>query len=444
MHIPSSPSLGRPSSPSLGHPSSPSLHHPSSSSRGRCATRYRANWTMARPIVYGRGRGCAFAQDACVDRSSGVAQPGFCDVQGQQGCTNDARAKAYCNLASYASSLPSGYRYFSNDPTLGGSTAVADFCPYMSAYSNGECDVPTNAPAPSSNYRAETYGARGRCVPCQLPCRFAILFRWLSDCRLPWHRLLPESHRIAERRAERAATHSALRGRCFASSLSQLIGGYETASASGNSCHETRCSTAGRLELRLALADGSEHWLDCATPGASVTPPSHLGLSGTIECPALSATLLCTPDACPGLPCDGTDQCHAGACICGTAFGSACEGAPPAVPPSPPSPSPSPSPPASPSPDPAPPPSPLTPSASPAGGGESADKAGSSLPLIVAGVVIGALAVGLVWYWFCRGSSKVAVADCAADTQAVRQKREVKEKRKVKEKREAAFINSLK
>ena len=118
--------------------------------------------------------------------------------------------------------------------------------------------------------------------------------------------------------------------------------------------------------------------------------------------------------------------------------GEACEGAPPAVPPSPPSPSPSPSPPASPSPDPAPPPSPLTPSASPAGGGESADKAGSSLPLIVAGVVIGALAVGLVWYWFCRGSSKVAVADCAADVPAVRQKREVKEKR------EAAFINSLK
>ena len=34
----------------------------------------------------------------------------------------------------------------------------------------------------------------------------------------------------------------------------------------------------------------------------------------------------CNPSACPGLPCDGSSDCHGGACICGDAFGTTCGG----------------------------------------------------------------------------------------------------------------------
>eukprot|EP00966_Prymnesium_polylepis_P050521 1169444-Prymnesium_polylepis.1 len=52
-------------------------------------------------------------------------------------------------------------QYFS-DPTIGGSQATYDFCPYFQGASNGDCDTPANAP--TSNFRAEMYGVGSRCV----------------------------------------------------------------------------------------------------------------------------------------------------------------------------------------------------------------------------------------------------------------------------------------
>lgn len=58
------------------------------------------------------------------------------------GCTFDYRNRGYCNLMRYPQPLEPAYRHFS-DPTLGGSDSIADYCPYVSSWSDGDCTDPT-------------------------------------------------------------------------------------------------------------------------------------------------------------------------------------------------------------------------------------------------------------------------------------------------------------
>jgi hypothetical protein len=54
------------------------------------------------------------------------------------GCTYDYRQRGYCNLMSFSTPLDPAYRHFS-DPTLGGSDPIADYCPYVTSWSDGDC-----------------------------------------------------------------------------------------------------------------------------------------------------------------------------------------------------------------------------------------------------------------------------------------------------------------
>ena len=273
---------------------------------------FKPNYTLAEPLLWGRGMGCAYVTEPCVGGATSGTQHGMCTVTNEQGCTADGRARGVCNLVTYSSDLPTPYQYFS-DATLGGSLAESDYCPHYRSYATGNCGSASNAPAAlgQRNYRAESYG---------------------------------------------------LGAYCTGSSLSQVVDGYVISSDASPSCHQTRCTSDGGFELKLLLADGtSEVWITC-TPGATVEAPSGVGVSGTITCPDSSFELLCQPHACPGLPCDGTDHCTGGVCTCGTAFGVHCS-LPPTNPPAPP---PSPSPPPSPPPHPPPlSPPPLPPSSPP-------------------------------------------------------------------------------
>jgi len=248
---------------------------------------YKTNYSMARPLLWGRGEGCDWALEKCVGASSGTAV-GFCDESTPaDGCTPDHRVKGYCNLVNYGGgNLPTQYQYFT-DTTKGGSLEQTDYCPYYSGYSNGACDDNTNAPSANSqrNYRAESFGQGGM---------------------------------------------------CFETSLSQVIDGYLTSNPSGQGCHVTRCS-GSTLELEVIHADDTTSWLPCTSSGETVSPASSTGISGSITCPS-DIALLCDPHSCPSLPCDGTDECVAGVCVCGDAFGTTCGvTAPPPPPPPPPS-----------------------------------------------------------------------------------------------------------
>ena len=136
---------------------------------------------------------------------------------------------------------------------------------------------------------------------------------------------------------------------CFSTSV--VLDAYVNDGSTDLGCYRTRCS-GGVFEVGITEADSTVTWIACDGMkwyGIAVfATPSSSGIdSGAIVCPADPA-LLCDPHACPNLPCDGTDQCVAGVCLCGDAFGVACIAPPPNPPTPPPSPSPPPNPPADP------------------------------------------------------------------------------------------------
>ena len=106
------------------------------------------NYDGAQTIRFGNGLGCTFSSARCSSWPKLAQDRGFvCWTEGAKGCTgNDHAFKGYCNIVSYSSSLPSQFQYFSSG-SKGGSDQTADFCPYMSGYSNGDCRLQTNAPS---------------------------------------------------------------------------------------------------------------------------------------------------------------------------------------------------------------------------------------------------------------------------------------------------------
>ena len=106
----------------------------------------------AYPDGWGRGTGCHFVEDTCIDNDGSVPDANvglFCNstpvskgsILEIQGCSPDMTRKATCNIALYDSELPSPYQYFglTAGPSVGGNEAFLDYCPVYSGFSNGEC-----------------------------------------------------------------------------------------------------------------------------------------------------------------------------------------------------------------------------------------------------------------------------------------------------------------
>lgn len=160
---------------------------------------YKANYSMADELDWGRHLGCKFAKSSCKtwmednmdDEHS--AQP-FCFTVKQtplrMRCTHSRMSLALCNLRQYEKPLPSEYQYFSYLPdikeasdghkrtvhkdtaTYGGAVALADYCPYYQKFTlsgnDGKrrettCTSRDNAPSESDNYGLESYGSSCKC-----------------------------------------------------------------------------------------------------------------------------------------------------------------------------------------------------------------------------------------------------------------------------------------
>jgi hypothetical protein len=81
--------------------------------------RYRTNYSMAEPLLWGRGKGCSFVTEPCIGGPSGT-MTGMCTDSSATGCTADYRSKGVCNLRSWPSAVTPAY--FA-DATLGGAIA---------------------------------------------------------------------------------------------------------------------------------------------------------------------------------------------------------------------------------------------------------------------------------------------------------------------------------
>ncbi|KAM4626891.1 leishmanolysin-like peptidase [Discoglossus pictus] len=151
---------------------------------------YKANYSMAERLDWGRGKGCDFVMKSCkfwIDEQTRKKQSmsPFCDTLRSNPlkltCTQDQKAVAICNLQRFSKQLPQEYQYFDHIPGVspehlacyGGAVEIADFCPFTQEFSwhvSGEfkrstdCRVPENQPDASKNYGAERYGPGSVCL----------------------------------------------------------------------------------------------------------------------------------------------------------------------------------------------------------------------------------------------------------------------------------------
>ncbi|KAF3843774.1 hypothetical protein F7725_002623 [Dissostichus mawsoni] len=130
---------------------------------------YRANYSLAERLDWGRGLGCDFVMKSCKF---------WMDRQRQR---SDQLAVAVCNLQRYSEELPLEYQYFDSIPDVpsdqlalfGGAVEIADFCPFSQEFSwhlsgeyqrNSYCRVSLNQPDWWRNYGAEQYGSDSVCL----------------------------------------------------------------------------------------------------------------------------------------------------------------------------------------------------------------------------------------------------------------------------------------
>nr|XP_033711609.1 leishmanolysin-like peptidase isoform X4 [Tursiops truncatus] len=151
---------------------------------------YKANYSMAEKLDWGRGLGCDFVRRSCkfwIDQQRQKRQmlSPYCNTLRsnplQLTCRQDQRAVAVCNLQKFPKPLPQEYQYFDelsgvpaeDLPYYGGSVEIADYCPFSQEFSwhlsgeyqrSSDCRVLENQPDLFKNYGAEKYGPHSVCL----------------------------------------------------------------------------------------------------------------------------------------------------------------------------------------------------------------------------------------------------------------------------------------
>eukprot|EP01137_Pigoraptor_chileana_P025367 Opistho-2@94764 len=214
---------------------------------------YKPDYTKAETLAFGNGAGCTVATQLC---SQWTGEFAICKDDPSAArpprCTADGIAQAYCNTASFTSSLQSYYQYFSS-PSVGGSDQLADFCPYYVGYSNGDCRDTTQNP---NIQRTNVMDATGA---------------YFSDS-----------------------------SRCFISTV--IKSGYSKSGASAN-CYPMTCdNTNKKIVVTIGSGSSSAFTADCTAAG-TITVNKN-GYSGTVTCPSYAA--FCGGSAAPVKPSTGT------------------------------------------------------------------------------------------------------------------------------------------
>ena len=173
---------------------------------------YKANYSMADELDWGRNQGCLFTKASCKTwmesrmRNKMSADP-FCftikKAPLHMRCTHSRLSVALCNLRKYDRSLPEEYQYFNHllardtesrprhtgarrdtivrdTMSYGGAVALADYCPFYQKFTltgtdaskrETTCTIAANAPADEDNYALEDYSTGSKCIEQGRPWR---------------------------------------------------------------------------------------------------------------------------------------------------------------------------------------------------------------------------------------------------------------------------------
>ncbi|XP_041983428.1 leishmanolysin-like peptidase isoform X2 [Aricia agestis] len=148
---------------------------------------YRADYSQAAPLAWGKGLGCGFAMGSCkqwlnTQRRKNPAP--FCErVKGEPlrtECSARRDAVVLCNLVRHDKILPRAYQHFDSLPNVptselayyGGSVSLADYCPYLQEFTwkhksvlvrGSRCSYEENTPKLEVNFALENYGTHSKC-----------------------------------------------------------------------------------------------------------------------------------------------------------------------------------------------------------------------------------------------------------------------------------------
>jgi hypothetical protein len=80
-------------------------------------------------LEWGRDAGCSFLTEACV-ADAGWPADLLCTSREVQRCSWDGLAPATCGIVDYSFALPGPFRYFTESQRRGGTSELADYCPF--------------------------------------------------------------------------------------------------------------------------------------------------------------------------------------------------------------------------------------------------------------------------------------------------------------------------
>ncbi|KAJ1375731.1 Peptidase M8, leishmanolysin, partial [Sesbania bispinosa] len=123
---------------------------------------YKANYSMADRLDWGRNQGTEFATSPCNLWKGAY----HCNTTQFSGCTYNREAEGYCPILTYSGDLPQWAQYFPQ-ANKGGQSSLADYCTYFVAYSDGSCTDTNSARAPD-RMLGEVRGSNSRCMASSL------------------------------------------------------------------------------------------------------------------------------------------------------------------------------------------------------------------------------------------------------------------------------------
>ncbi|CAI8606411.1 unnamed protein product [Vicia faba] len=123
---------------------------------------YKANYSMADRLDWGRNQGTEFVTSPCNLWKGAY----HCNSTQFSGCTYNREAEGYCPILTYSGDLPQWAQYFPQ-ANKGGQSSLADYCTYFVAYSDGSCTDTNSARAPD-RMLGEVRGSNSRCMASSL------------------------------------------------------------------------------------------------------------------------------------------------------------------------------------------------------------------------------------------------------------------------------------
>lgn len=120
---------------------------------------YRANWSMAEPMKWGRNSGCNLLFNKCLVNGLTEYPDMFCNAPSTTyRCTSDHLALGVCSIVKYNGNLPSHQQYFLDSSVGAPHHELTDYCPVIVPEARGMCTDTNN------NATGSRFGSESRCV----------------------------------------------------------------------------------------------------------------------------------------------------------------------------------------------------------------------------------------------------------------------------------------